>query len=112
MCVDINECEMGHCEHNCTNQPGSYTCHCLDGYVVVDKNHCQKTLLEDGSSGDFELWTPVPSRSPPKMEHLHPGALKRCRPPTSMDYKCGNPHEKEMGLQQVTAGCAASGQKL
>lgn len=135
MCVDINECEMGYCEHNCTNQPGSYTCHCLDGYVVVDRNHCQKTLLEDGSSGDFELWTPGPSRSPPKMEHLHPGALvgiavgvlcaalvllavgyhlakKRCRPPTSMDYKCGNPHEKEMGLQQVTAGCAASGQKL
>ncbi|XP_035167303.1 thrombomodulin-like, partial [Oxyura jamaicensis] len=136
-CVDIDECEMDFCDHNCTNQPGSYACHCSDGYVLVDRNHCQETQVEDGggSSGDFELWTPVPSRGPPKTEHLHPGALvgitvgvlcaalvllavgyhlakKRCRPPASMDYKCGSHHEKEVGLQQVTAVCAASGQKL
>ncbi|NXG06780.1 TRBM protein, partial [Sakesphorus luctuosus] len=70
--------------------------------------------------------TPVPSRAPPKAERLHPGALvgitvgalltalallalgyhlakKRCRPPASMDYKCGGPHEKELGLQPVAS---------
>ncbi|XP_064301601.1 thrombomodulin [Phalacrocorax carbo] len=140
VCVDIDECEMNYCEHNCTNHPGSYECHCHDGYQLLKQNHCTKILEEDGDgeySGDFRPGpqTPIPSRTPPKAEHLHPGVLvgiamgvlsvalallalgyhlakKRCRTPTTMDYKCSGPHEKEMGLQPVASGCATSGQKL
>ncbi|KAM6086108.1 thrombomodulin [Theristicus caerulescens] len=140
VCVDIDECEMNFCQHNCTNRPGSYECHCRAGYRLRDQNNCVNITEEDEEgaySGDFGPGpqTPVPSRTPPKAEHLHPGALvgiavgvlsaalallalgyhlakKHCRPPATMDYKCSGPHEKEMGLQPVASGCAASGQKL
>ncbi|KAK4823395.1 hypothetical protein QYF61_001750 [Mycteria americana] len=141
VCVDIDECDMNFCQHNCTNRPGGYECRCHAGYRLLDQNHCVKSPEEeDGEgaySGDFGPGapTPVPSRTPPKAERLHPGALvgiavgvlstalallalgyhlakKRCRPPATMDYKCGSPHEKEMGLQPVASGCAAAGQKL
>uniref|UniRef100_A0A8B9LZD5 Thrombomodulin n=1 Tax=Accipiter nisus TaxID=211598 RepID=A0A8B9LZD5_9AVES len=140
VCVDIDECDMNYCQHNCTNHPGGYECHCHAGYRLLDGNHCVKILEEDGEgaySGDFGPSTqvPIPSQTPPKAEHLHPGVLvgiavgalsaaltllalgyhlakKRCRTPATMDYKCGGPHEKEMGLQPVASGCAASGQKL
>ncbi|XP_021247159.1 thrombomodulin [Numida meleagris] len=128
-CIDIDECEHNYCDHNCTNTYGSYVCYCQPGYVAVDANHCQPSLPEDGMdeySGDFGPPLPVPSHIPPKAEHLHPGALvgitvgvlclalvlvavgyhvarKRCHPPSSMEYKCGSPREKEMGLQQVPA---------
>lgn len=31
--ADVDECEInnGGCEHTCTNQPGSFTCHCPTG---------------------------------------------------------------------------------
>ncbi|XP_075606077.1 thrombomodulin [Balearica regulorum gibbericeps] len=140
VCVDIDECDMNFCEHNCTNRPGGYECHCRAGYRLGDRNDCIEILEEDGDeaySGDFGpgAQTPVPSRTPPKVEHLHPGVLvgvtvgslcaalallalgyhlakKRCRAPASMDYKYSGAHEKEMGLQPVASGCAASGQKL
>ncbi|CAM9158190.1 unnamed protein product [Bubo scandiacus] len=139
-CVDVNECDMNYCQHNCTNHPGGYECHCPAGYRLFDKNDCIKISEEDEEgafSGDFgpEPQTPIPSRTPPKAVHLHPGVLvgiavgvlsaalallalgyhlakKCCRPPTTMDYKYSSPHEKEMGLQPVTSGCATSGQKL
>ncbi|XP_059684589.1 thrombomodulin [Gavia stellata] len=140
LCVDIDECDMNFCQHNCTNRPGSYECHCHAGYQLLNKNSCVKIPEEDGEgaySGDFGPGpeVPIPSRTPPKAEHLNPGALvgiavgvlsaalallalgyhlakKRCRAPATMDYKCSGPHEKEMGLQPVASGCAASGQKL
>ncbi|PKU29650.1 thrombomodulin [Limosa lapponica baueri] len=140
VCVDIDECDMNYCQHNCTNRPGSYECHCHAGYRLLDQNDCVKILEEDGEgaySGDFGPGpqTPIPSQTPPKVEHLHPCALvgiavgvlsaavvllalgyhlgkKRCRPPATMNYKCSGPHEKEMGLQPVASGCATSGQKL
>ncbi|NXU48719.1 TRBM protein, partial [Turnix velox] len=140
VCVDVDECDMNYCQHNCTNLPGSYECYCHAGYQLLDGNHCVKILQEDGEevfSGDSEPapQTPIPSRTPPKAEYLHPGALvgiavgvlsaalvlmtlgchlakKRCRPPASMDYKCSGPHEKEMGLQPVSSACASSSQKL
>ncbi|OPJ58973.1 thrombomodulin [Patagioenas fasciata monilis] len=140
ICVDINECDMNYCQHDCVNHPGGYECRCHAGYQLLNQNDCGKILEEDGDggySGDLgpEAQTPIPSRTPPKAEHLHPGALvgiamgalsaalallalgyhlakKRCGSPSSMDYKCGGPHEKEMGLQPVTSGCAASSQKL
>ncbi|KAF1406188.1 Thrombomodulin, partial [Spheniscus humboldti] len=135
VCVDIDECDMNFCQHNCTNRPGSYECHCHAGYQLLDQNHCVKIPEDDREgeySGDFGPGpqTPIPSRTPPKAEHLHPGVLvgiavgalsaalallalgyhlakKRCRPPATMDYKCSGPHEKEMGLQPVASGCAA-----
>ncbi|NWH68491.1 TRBM protein, partial [Geococcyx californianus] len=134
VCIDIDECSMNHCSHNCTNYPGGYQCHCQAGYELLDQNHCVKMTEEEGEqafSGDFEPGPqiPIPSRTPPKAEHLHPGTLvgitvgilsaalallalgyhlakKRCRAPTSMDYKYSGPHEKEMGLQPVASGCA------
>ncbi|NWI13602.1 TRBM protein, partial [Crypturellus soui] len=137
-CVDIDECDMNHCEQNCTNHPGSYTCHCRAGYVLFDQHWCKK-VDDDGEtySGDTELSTeaPVATRTPPKAGRLHPGVLvgitvgilsmvlvllalvchlvkKRCRSPSSMDYKCSGSTEKEMGLHQVTPACASSSRKL
>ncbi|KAM6354527.1 TRBM protein, partial [Podargus strigoides] len=126
VCMDMDECAMNYCEHNCTNHPGGYKCHCYAGYQLHDKNHCVKIQEEDEEgaySGDFRPGpqTPIPSRTPPKAEHLHSGVLvgiavgvlstalallalgyhlvkKCCRSPASMDYKCSGPHEKEMGL--------------
>ncbi|NXS59507.1 TRBM protein, partial [Brachypteracias leptosomus] len=133
-CVDIDECDMGHCEHNCTNHLGGYKCGCPAGYRLSHLNDCLK-IPEEDKEGSFSgdpapaPHTPTPSRTPPKAEQLHPGALvgiavgalstalallalgyhlarKRCRTPATMDYKCSSPHEKEMGLQPVTSGCA------
>ncbi|XP_032845091.2 thrombomodulin [Tyto alba] len=140
VCVDIDECDMNFCQHNCTNHPGGYECHCQAGYQVFRENHCIKISEEDEEgafSGDFrpDPLTPIPSRTPPKAKHLHPGALvgiamgvlstalallalgyhlakKHCRPPSTMDYKYSGPHEKEMGLQPVTSASATSSQKL
>ncbi|NWR79237.1 TRBM protein, partial [Centropus unirufus] len=134
VCIDIDECSMNYCQHNCTNHPGGYECHCHDGYQLLNKNDCVNVTEEEGEgaySGDFghEPQTPIPTRTPPKMERLHPGALvgiavgvlsaaltmlalgyhlakKRCRTPATMDYKCSGPHEKEMGLQPVASRCA------
>ncbi|NXG59065.1 TRBM protein, partial [Hemiprocne comata] len=132
VCVDLDECNMDYCEHNCTNHPGGYQCHCQDGYRLRQKFHCIKILpgAEEGAySGDFGPQSPIPSRTPPKVGHLHPGVLvgvavgalsaalallalgyhlvkKCCRPPATMDYKCSGPHEKEMGLQPVASSCA------
>ncbi|NXI45962.1 TRBM protein, partial [Galbula dea] len=130
VCVDIDECDMNYCQHNCTNHPGGYECHCHAGYQLRNQNNCIKISedMEEGYSGGFGTTPqmPTPSRTPPKAEHHHPcvlvgitvGALsaalallalgyhvakKRCRPPTTMDYKCSGPHEKEMGLQPVTS---------
>ncbi|NWW91012.1 TRBM protein, partial [Rhynochetos jubatus] len=135
VCMDIDECDMNYCHHNCTNHPGGYECHCHAGYRLLDQNQCVSILVEDGEgvySGDFGPGTqmPVPSRTPPKAKRLHPGVLvgiavgtllaalvplvlgyhlarKCCRSPATMDYKCSSPHEKEMGLQPVTLACAA-----
>ncbi|NXP21816.1 TRBM protein, partial [Scytalopus superciliaris] len=131
LCVDIDECDMGYCEYNCTNHPGGFECHCPAGYQLVRDIECALIPEEVPYSGDSESQTavpqmPVPSRTPPKAEQLHPGALvgiavgalltalallalgyhlakKRCRPPATMDYKCGGPHEKELGLQPVAS---------
>ncbi|NWS76950.1 TRBM protein, partial [Crotophaga sulcirostris] len=134
VCVDIDECSMNFCQHNCTNHPGDYECHCYAGYQLFNRNECVKMTEDDEEgrfSGDFGPGPqiPIPSRTPPKAERLHPGVLvgiavgvlsaalavlflgyhlakKHCRPHTTMDYKCSGPHEKEMGLQPVASGCA------
>ncbi|NXA82510.1 TRBM protein, partial [Thryothorus ludovicianus] len=128
LCVDLDECDSGHCEFNCTNTPGSFQCHCPHGFQLQDLD-CIPILDGDGEevfSGDLEPAspTPVPSRPPPKAKQLHPGVLvgiaggallsllallglgfhlarKRCRSNGSMDYKYSGPHEKELGLQPV-----------
>ena len=42
---DINECEedRGICQHNCTNNVGSYQCSCPPGYrlSVIDGRTCE-----------------------------------------------------------------------
>ncbi|NXS04981.1 TRBM protein, partial [Oxylabes madagascariensis] len=128
LCVDIDECDSGHCEFNCTNTPGGFQCHCPHGFQLrgVDCISIPDWDGKEESSGDFEPLppTPVPSRPPPKAEQLHPGVLvgiaggallsllallalgfhlarKRCRSHGSMDYKYSGPHEKELGLQPV-----------
>ncbi|NXH96098.1 TRBM protein, partial [Pachycephala philippinensis] len=127
-CVDVDECDSNYCPFNCTNTPGGYQCHCPPGQHLRD-NDCVPILGGDGEeafSGDWEPLphTPVPSRSPPSPERLHPGLLvaiaagallsllallalglhlarKRCRSRGSMDYKYSGPQEKELGLQPV-----------
>ena len=34
--TDINECELGYCNHFCNNSEGSFTCSCQNGYVLED----------------------------------------------------------------------------
>ncbi|XP_057237735.1 thrombomodulin [Malurus melanocephalus] len=129
LCVDMDECDSGHCEFNCTNTPGGYQCHCPPGYQVLNNECALEGDGEETFSGDMETvpHTPVPSRPPPKAERLHPGVLvgiaagallsllallalglhlarKRCRSHGSMDYKYSGPQEKELGLQPVPSG--------
>lgn len=48
--TDIDECAVnnGHCEHNCTNEAGGYSCRCASGYQLDQDGHnCTgKTQLE------------------------------------------------------------------
>ena len=39
--IDINECELGYCNHFCNNTEGSFICSCQDGYALdVDSRTC------------------------------------------------------------------------
>uniref|UniRef100_A0A8C8VKK5 Thrombomodulin n=1 Tax=Pelusios castaneus TaxID=367368 RepID=A0A8C8VKK5_9SAUR len=134
MCVDLDECEMDYCEHLCTNEPGSYRCHCREGFVLSDQHSCSP---EDEFSGDTMAYpkTAPPTRAPPKADSLHLGVLvgisigilatilalmalfyhlmkKHCATQGDKGYKCSNSTEKELGLQQVTSGSPAANQKL
>ncbi|KAK3597248.1 hypothetical protein CHS0354_005007 [Potamilus streckersoni] len=33
-CVDINECQLALCEHDCTNTDGGFFCSCFNGYIL------------------------------------------------------------------------------
>lgn len=39
--TDIDECAVnnGHCEHNCTNESGAYSCQCASGYQLDQDGH-------------------------------------------------------------------------
>jgi len=43
---DINECNGNHeCDHNCTNNEGSFVCSCDDGYLLQgDGRSCEGTF--------------------------------------------------------------------
>ena len=40
--ADINEClsNNGGCEHLCVNDPGNFSCSCLEGYELNDMFNC------------------------------------------------------------------------
>ena len=40
--LDINECTLGisGCDHNCTNNIGSFQCSCLTGYMLINERNC------------------------------------------------------------------------
>lgn len=42
-CVDLDECQReGACDQGCNNTQGSYTCHCVNGYhLMEDGTRCQ-----------------------------------------------------------------------
>ncbi|XP_050808096.1 thrombomodulin [Gopherus flavomarginatus] len=134
MCVDIDECEQSYCDQLCTNKPGSYTCHCQEGYSLHKEHKC---ISEDEFSGETESYptTAAPTHVPPKSDSLHPGVLigisigilstilvlmailyhlmkKHFPGHGAMDYKCSNRTEKEVVLQQVPPGCPSASQKL
>lgn len=46
--TDVDECSMenGGCEHECQNTPGSFTCSCRSGYLLVDSVHCDSKFYE------------------------------------------------------------------
>ncbi|XP_019399626.1 PREDICTED: thrombomodulin [Crocodylus porosus] len=137
MCIDINECEMQHCDGICTNTLGSFRCDCPEGQVLTDPYTCvNRSDFETEISGSGEIYpqTPVPTQLPP-AKSLHPGALvgiivgtlsmiiilialvyhlmkKNFIAQRAMDYKCSSSIEKEVGLYHVTPGCSSAGQKL
>lgn len=39
--TDIDECAVnnGHCEHNCSNESGGYSCQCASGYKLNQDGH-------------------------------------------------------------------------
>ncbi|KYO34734.1 thrombomodulin isoform C [Alligator mississippiensis] len=137
MCIDINECEMQHCDGICTNTLGSFRCDCPEGQVLHDPYTCVNRSdfeIEISGSGEIYLQTPVPTQLPP-AKSLHPGALvgiivgtlsmiiilialiyhlmkKHFIAQRGMDYKCSSSIEKEVGLYHVTPGCSSAGQKL
>lgn len=39
--TDIDECIMPlTCDHKCENLPGSFQCHCKEGYQLYGQTHC------------------------------------------------------------------------
>jgi len=46
MFSDIDECIVGVCSQDCTNNDGSYQCHCYTGYILDDdKVSCKRMYL-------------------------------------------------------------------
>ena len=46
--IDINECDTanGGCSHTCINTPGSFICHCDDGYSLdSDRLNCSGKII-------------------------------------------------------------------
>ena len=59
--VDIDECKLfnGGCEHDCTNNNGSFFCTCHDGYNLKDDHlscvgMCQLTNTQ--LTGSYEMF--------------------------------------------------------
>ena len=51
--TDINECVTfnGYCDQNCTNTIGSYTCSCVEGFVINNNSRsCDGKKAKDISS--------------------------------------------------------------
>ncbi|OTF77483.1 hypothetical protein BLA29_012531, partial [Euroglyphus maynei] len=47
-CIDFNECnEWEYCDQFCTNTPGSYQCHCGNGYILDENHHCKAENSSD-----------------------------------------------------------------
>ncbi|XP_041717065.2 thrombomodulin [Coregonus clupeaformis] len=58
ICVDIDECEMRYCHHNCTNTYGSYLCSCDEGFDLVGSYGCVEREPSEGS-GFTTPYTPI-----------------------------------------------------
>ena len=44
--VDINECALGRCDHNCRNTAGSFVCSCRRGYTLhTDGTTCNGKIV-------------------------------------------------------------------
>ena len=37
--TDIPECDYNLCEQNCTEEEGSYSCFCVDGFLLGNDSH-------------------------------------------------------------------------
>uniref|UniRef100_A0A8C5PGP6 Thrombomodulin n=1 Tax=Leptobrachium leishanense TaxID=445787 RepID=A0A8C5PGP6_9ANUR len=118
MCVDIDECEDGYCQHACANLFGSYKCTCPEGFILQDDTSCIE--------GDRPVLSTSPSSTRPPTPESHSiqptmllgiciGLLclliviiaiichmvrKHYMENHAMDYKGSHP-EKEVALQQV-----------
>ncbi|XP_031733188.1 thrombomodulin-like [Anarrhichthys ocellatus] len=64
-CTDINECEMGHCDHKCENLFGGYQCLCNEGFRLhQDRNTCVPIEEDDDGSGSTPPY-PTPAGTHP-----------------------------------------------
>lgn len=51
ICIDIDECAFGYCDHNCMNTFGGHVCSCSPGYTLIHLYKCVKNDDEDGDGG-------------------------------------------------------------
>eukprot|EP00063_Salmo_salar_P085983 XP_014060818.1 PREDICTED: thrombomodulin-like [Salmo salar] len=66
ICVDIDECEMGECHHNCTNTYGGYLCSCDEGFDLVGLNDCveREASNDSGFTIPFTPFVKHPTERP------------------------------------------------
>ena len=38
--LDVDECSLGACDHDCVNLVGSYRCSCRTGYYLAGSTRC------------------------------------------------------------------------
>uniref|UniRef100_A0A4W5QVP8 Thrombomodulin n=1 Tax=Hucho hucho TaxID=62062 RepID=A0A4W5QVP8_9TELE len=74
ICVDIDECEMGECLHNCTNTYGGYLCSCDEGFDLVGLKGCVKKEPSNGSGFTIPI-TPIVKHPTERPSTVKAGGL-------------------------------------
>lgn len=71
-CLDIDECDSGHCEHGCENTFGSYKCTCDAGFTLVDGFRCVESEDHTDRGAGSEAPTGVDAPGPTLLPSPQP----------------------------------------